>query len=64
MAERHFGAAVADRLATVLAEDGFGAVGDTTVDSASGDELIGRIGTNDAQLRSRMRGPSPRHLAP
>ena len=62
-----FGTAVADRLAFVLADidtDGFEAVGDTTVDSASGDDLIGRIGASDAQLRSRMRDPSPRHLAP
>ena len=52
MAERRFGSAIADRLATVLADiadnDSFAAVGDAIVDSASGDELIGRVGTNDA----------------
>ena len=52
MAERRFGSAIADRLATVLAHiadnDGFAAVGDAIVDSASGDELIERIGANDA----------------
>ena len=52
MAERRFGTPVADRLASVLAHiadnDGFAAVGDAIVDSASGDELIGRVGANDA----------------
>ena len=47
LAERRFGSAVADRLATALAEiadnDGFAVVGDAIVDSASGDELIQRV---------------------
>ena len=52
LAERRFGSAVADRLATALAEiadnDGFAVVGDAIVDSASGDELIQRVGANDS----------------
>ena len=53
LAERRFGPEAASRLAGVLADaadnDAFAAIGDAIIDSASGDDLLGRVAGNAAQ---------------